>query len=227
MIRRLLKTWLTYRPLDLTRAVRDQLKRPELAGMPVCPVDEGDLLFQLIRNNDCLHCLETGFGTGSTALYMLSAQSAPEASVISIDWSPKAFNQLGRNTIDHSGMTARHTHIETVSQKALAGMMLAGRRFDFILFDGWRRSDHLLYETYLMNQLLEAGGIFFMDDAVRPAYRQSARLVTEIYGYQEIDYAAYGLGWQNRLYHILTRRHLTRPFRAFRKQTDTPDSFHE
>lgn len=227
MIRRILKAWLTYHPLDLTRPVRDQLQRPELSGMPVCPVDEGDLLFQLVRNNDCQSCLETGFGTGSTALYMLSAQSTPEATVTSVDWSPKAFNQLGRDTIDQSGMAGRHTHIENVSQKALAELMLADRRFDFILFDGWRRTDHLLYETYLMDQLLAVGGIFFMDDAVRPAYRQAAALVTDIYGYQEIDYAAYGLGWKNRLYHILTRRHLTRPFRAFRKLTDTPDSFHE
>lgn len=227
MIRQLLKSWLTYKPKAETGIVRQQLARPALNGFPFCPPDEGDLLFSLIREQECRDMLETGFGTGSTALYMLHASEPLAGTVTSIDWSPTEFNQLGRDTVSASGMQDRHRHIEKLSQLALPELMLAGKQFDCVLFDGWRRTDHLIFELFAANRMLRTGGIFFMDDTIRKPYRAAIRILLEEYGYREVDYAAHGIGWKNRLFHILVRRSLHRPFRAFIKQRETEDSFHD
>jgi predicted O-methyltransferase YrrM len=227
MLRRFLKNLLAYRPSGETADVRRLLDRPDLAGRPFCPPDEGDLLFRLIRRHECRDMLETGFGTGSTALYMLSASAPLGGKVTSIDWSPTEFNRLGRETVALSGHGDRHEHIEKLSQLALPELMLSGRRFDCVLFDGWRRTDHLVFELFAANRMLRTGGVFFMDDTIRKPYRAAIRILLGTYGYREVDYAAFGLGWRNRLYHVLVRRSLHRPFRAFIKIAETEDSFHD
>ena len=76
---------------------------------------------------------------------------------------------------------------------------------------------------YFFNQLLERGGAIAFDDSYMPSVRKAIRLLKRYYGYEEVDYAAHNQSFRLRVFHILTRRSLHRPYRALTKTFDTEE----
>jgi len=187
------------------------------------PHYEGDLIFSLILEGGYSHCLETGFATGSTAVYMLFATKEVEGTVVSIDIAGQQRNDLGLRNVERSGFKRRHTFLENDSIRVLAKFMLEERGFDFVYIDGWKTFDHLAFELYAVDQMLETGGVVFFDDTYLPSVRQSIRMLQRSFAYEEVDYTRYGENWRLRLRHVLTMRSIFRPFRAFRKTCPTSD----
>jgi predicted O-methyltransferase YrrM len=212
-MRGLIKKILTYKPSAATTSVRRLLREGAEPSRPYCPDWEGDFLWTAIKENGYRRAAETGFGTGSTAAYMLDALPA-DGSLVSIDWSADNFNHIGRQTIERLGAAKRHTLIEEQSWRVLPRLLAGGREFDLVFIDGWKTFDYLAYELFLFNRMLAVGGMIVFDDSYLPAVRKAARLLKRHYGYREADY---GDGWRLRLFHVLTRRSLHRPFRALQK----------
>src|SRR5262245_35855340 len=136
MIRRLAKAALRYEPLAETRNIRALIAHDRVAGRPYCPEDEGDLIYGLIRDGGYKHCLQTGFGTGSTALYMLHAVGS-NGRVISIDWSDTNFNEVGKTNLKRAGLCRQHTLIEESSHAVMPRFSKADS-IGFVFIDGWK-----------------------------------------------------------------------------------------
>ena len=147
MIKRWLKEYLRYHPLRETMFVREIIEEMRESDLPYCPSWEGDLIWSLITLNHYSRCLETGFGTGSTALYMLDAVG-DHGDVVSIDISPASFNEIGSKNLRRAGIQRRHSLIEEPSERVLPKFFLEGRSFDFVFIDGWKTFDHLALEIY-------------------------------------------------------------------------------
>ena len=215
-----LKRSLAYSPLAETEPARSFVERARTPGMPYCPVFEGDLLHALISRHRLKRCLETGFGTGSTAIYMLYAVAPHAGDVVSIDRGANSFNEIGRANLEAAGMAGSHQLIEENSNRAIPRLYLDGERFDLIFVDGWKTFDHLAFEIYQMVRMLNVGGFMVFDDSQLPGVRQAIRLLERFYWFDEIRYADYGQGLALRIYLALTTRHPVRPYRALRKAVD-------
>jgi len=219
MIKRFVKQALRYEPDDETRDVRRIIQDSPVSGRPYAPDDEGDLIFRLITRNNYRHCIETGFGTGSTALYMLAATQITGGSVVSIDWSEQNFNDIGRRTIAKSQFADRHSLIEAPSFLPMSEFLRDKKPIDFVFIDGWKSFDYLAYELFIINRLLRDDGCIMFDDSHLPGVRRAVSLLKHHYGYREIDYAQYGEPLSLRIFQCLTRRSLFRPYRALQKVT--------
>jgi predicted O-methyltransferase YrrM len=219
----ILKKALRYTPLDETERVRQAIERVDVEALPYCPSFEGDLLFSLIRENKSEKCLETGFHTGSTALYLAAAIADHNGHVTSICLDDDETVERGLNLLDREGYTDNHRLIRQNSNKALPELYLSGEQFDFVFMDGWKTFDHMVFEVYLLNQMLTRGGIISFDDSYMPSVRKVISLLKRYYGYQEVDYAAHNQSLSLRLYQILTRRSFHRPYRALKKTSATED----
>ena len=66
------KRLLAYQPLVATEGVRRLLSQTYEVAAPYCPPAEGDLLYTLVTTHRLARCLQVGFATGSTALYLLA-----------------------------------------------------------------------------------------------------------------------------------------------------------
>jgi predicted O-methyltransferase YrrM len=218
-----IKRFLAYRPLSETAEARERIAREAIPGYPFCPPDEGDFLHALIAGHGAKACLETGFGTGRTAIYMLHATRAVAGTVTSVDWSPDRFNRIGREVVARSPDARRHRLIEEPSEDVLPRLHLAGETFDFVFVDGWKSFDQLAFEAFLLDRMLPVGGVICYDDAATPSVRGAIRLLKAYYGYAEVPRRASGGEWRQRLFEILTRRTFRRPYRALRKTVATAD----
>ena len=222
-LKRIVKNALRYEPLCSSEPARRLVDSARTEGKPYCPDSEGDLIHSLISTYQYGRCLETGFGTGSTAVYMLHAAEPFDGEIVSVDWSEANFNHLGRALLKRSNMASRHRLIEKDSNKAIPELYLAGERFDFIFIDGWKTFDHLLFELFMMNRMLNPGGAIVFDDSWLPSVRRAIRLLKRHYGYDEVDYRLHNHGWRLRLFQALTTASLHRPYRAVRKVLDVED----
>ena len=156
MIKRILKQLLAYRALRETAPIRSFLDSVRSPDYPYCPNWEGDLIWSLIQKNDYRRCLETEFGTGSTALYMLCAVSEG-GNVVSIDKPIGDFSDIGKRNLKRALFSGAHELIEESSQKTLPALYCNNREFDFIYLDGWKTFDHVAMEVYFAACVLRSG----------------------------------------------------------------------
>ena len=136
-LKRFIKYALRYRPLSETTGVRTALNAVSTNGLPYCPAYEGDLLFSLIRRNGYRKCLETGFHTGSTALYLTTAIADHGGQVTSICLDDDESVERGLRLLRAADHAEHHRLIRQNSNRALPELFLSGERFDFIFMDGW------------------------------------------------------------------------------------------
>lgn len=224
----LIKSLLRVEPLRETEEIRSYLETAASrhpSGHTFCytPRDEGDLIHSLILKWRLTRCLETGFATGSTALYMLFATKERDGTVVSIDSDEYDLNRVGVANIGGSQMGSRHQLIEKDSSLVIPELYCAGETFDFFYVDGRKSFDHLAFELYMVDRMLSVGGIVMFDDTDMPGPRQAIRLLKRYYGFQEINYADYHQPWRLRLWQILTTRTFFRPYRALRKMSPTEE----
>jgi len=217
-IKALVRRLLAYSPDGRTAPVRERLATVSHRGRPYVPDHEGDLIFRLIADAGRPNCLEIGFGTGSTAAYMLAGIAAlGEGHVTSIDFSADNFNHLGKALV---GACESHTLIEENSNAVVPRLFGEGRRFDFVFVDGWKTFDHLTMEAYFLARMLTVGGAIMFDDAFMPSVHRVISLLKRFYDFKEVGYRDLGQGARLRLWLALIFRTSRRPYRALIKEHD-------
>lgn len=95
---------------------------------------------------------------------MASAVSGVGGSVVSIGTDSEADAAFGRELLRRAGLDSLHALIHENSNRALPKLHLTGKKFDFIYTDGWKTFDHLAFEVYLFNQILNMNGVIVFDD---------------------------------------------------------------
>ncbi len=222
-LKRHLTNFLKYRPLKETAPIREAIEARRLYGYPYCRPEEGDLLYLLLQEGERRDCLEMGFHTGSTALYMAASTADHGGHVTSVCLDNEADTARGEELLRENGVADRHRLLKDNSNRILPELFLAGEKFDFVFMDGWKTFDHLVMEIYFINQVLRTGGAVVFDDSYMPSVRQAIRLIKRYYGYTEVDYKKYRHRAKLRLFHILTYRTHHRPYRALIKLVDTAE----
>ena len=217
------KRLLAYQPLVATEGVRRLLSETYEVAAPYCPPAEGHLLYTLVTTHRLARCLQVGFATGSTAVYMLAGAVPLGGDVLSIDLPAAKFNALGLDNVERAGFASSHRLIEENSSLALPRLQASGACFDLVVVDGWKTFDHLAMEVYFLSRMLSVSGFMVFDDTKMPSVDRVVRMLVSHYGYEEIDYRAHGQPWGHGLLHVLTQKTLRRPYRAFQKTASEGD----
>jgi hypothetical protein len=76
--------------------------------------------------------------------------------------------------------------IEEPSHTALPQLLRMGRRFDFILIDGWHSFDYAFVDYFYADLLLNDGGLLLIDDAQGAQVHQVCRFVETHKPYQRL-----------------------------------------
>jgi hypothetical protein len=116
-------------------------------------------VFPRFRGNTA-EILEVGSFEGRSALFFLNY--FPGSHITCVDFfHPKYGDRFDANLV---GFEDRLTKIKGVGSIAMNGMLLNGRRFDFIYIDGGKRRDTALVHCILAWNLLKVGGLLIWDD---------------------------------------------------------------
>ena len=213
----IIKKFFEYDPLIETAAVRSVISRKKAVKSATCPFHEGDFLYLLIRDNKFRDCLETGFKTGSTALYMAFGVAKEKGSVTSICTDEPETAKIGLSLLADLDCLQFHTLINKNSNTALPELFYSRKNFDLVYVDGWKTFDHLVMEIYFINQMLRKGGIIVLDDSYMPSVRKVILILLRYYNYKEISYVDYNQSYRIRASFVFQVQSIYAPYRAFEK----------
>jgi predicted O-methyltransferase YrrM len=156
-------------------------------------VEEGELLSRLIAERKPRVSLEVGLAFGISALFICEAMKAstPDPRHIVIDPAqnaPAYWQGVGLANLERAGYGGFVEFIEKPSQIALPALVAAGRRIDFAFIDGEHTFDHVLFDFFFIDQLLNVGGVVVFDDAAWPSIRRVARFVATNRNYKIVGH---------------------------------------
>jgi predicted O-methyltransferase YrrM len=143
--------------------------------------DEAEFLERVVREARPTTTLEVGLAMGCSALAIGEAtRDVPGAHHIVIDPRQNAqplWGGIGLHHLERAGFRARTTFLELPSHRALAQLENEGRRIQFAFIDGFHTFDYALVDFFLIDRLLDVGGLVAFDDADWPSVRRAVRYV--------------------------------------------------
>lgn len=143
--------------------------------------DEAEFLGRVVRALEPRTTLEVGLAMGCSALAICDALSGtPQARHIVLDPRQHArplWGGIGLHNLSRAGFTPRVEFHEQPSYRGLAALEAAGRRIQFAFIDGFHTFDYTLVDFFLIDRLLDVGGLVAFDDADWPSVRRVVRYV--------------------------------------------------
>lgn len=152
---------------------------------------EGLVLWYLARQLRPEIVVETGFGRGGSAAFLLTALAPWNGRVISVDPAFRHWAGLtGLEYIASLGASDRHRVVEEASEFALPDMIKSQTIADLKLsyVDGSHHFDGTLFDFMFLDKVTPVGGVIGIDDAHAPAVRTVTSFVANNLPYR-IHYA--------------------------------------
>jgi len=137
-------------------------------------LDQGHLLFYLARKLMPLVTLETGFGYGMSACFMLAAHRMNNIGSVHISIDPHFrywTNGVGLFTLKRLGLSDLHHLIERPSGHVLPRLKLPkeSKKLQLSFIDGNHLFDFALVDFFYIDQLTQHEGLIVFDDVSSPA----------------------------------------------------------
>jgi len=151
----------------------------------------GQWLRDTIIREGAERTIETGFGLGITALFMIEGtieaaqlRGCPEgAGHTAVDPDQRCgFDCAGLLNIEGAGVGARLELIEEDSMLALPQLIGSGRQFDLAFVDGEQSFEASLADTVFMLRLVRPGGLVVIDDQSLAPVRSATDFVIKNLG---------------------------------------------
>jgi predicted O-methyltransferase YrrM len=148
--------------------------------------------------------LEVGLAYGVSALFICDAlvanggrkHIAIDPYQLGIDSMPfeagrsasgVGFAGLGLLNLERAGYKDLVEFHNEPSYRALSRLEMSGERIDFAFIDGWHTFDYVMVAFFLVDRILNVGGIVVFDDALYPAIRKVARYVATHRRYTPVE----------------------------------------
>jgi predicted O-methyltransferase YrrM len=142
---------------------------------------EYERLRELVEACRPKHTLEIGMANGGSAVTICAVlQRLGGGRHVAIDPFQTAENGWagrGLQALRASGVDKFLELIEEFGYLALPRLVREGRRFDFILIDGWHSFDYTLIDVFYSDLLLADGGILAIHDTAWPAVYRACRFI--------------------------------------------------
>lgn len=143
--------------------------------------DEAELLTRVVRELKPRASLEIGLAMGCSALAICDAL-AGQQQARHIVMDPRQHAQplwggIGLHNLARAGFTPLIDFLELPSHRGLAQLEAEGRRVQFAFIDGFHTFDFALVDFFLIDRLLDVGGMVAFDDADWPSVKRVVRYV--------------------------------------------------
>lgn len=150
------------------------------------PYEEGQAIYNLIRQVKPAHTLEIGLAYGISTLFICQAlQDNGMGQHSAIDpMAIKLWGSLGLLNVQRAGLEPRLRFLEASSHVALPELLRQQERFEVAFIDGCHRFDYTLLEYFYLDKLLPVGGHLIFDDLDRPAIRKALAFILRNRNYQ-------------------------------------------
>jgi predicted O-methyltransferase YrrM len=144
---------------------------------------------RLVRDLGFTSTLETGMAYGLSTLAICGVhEQRGEGSHIAIDpYQSTDWRGIGVLNLERAGLSARARVIEARSDEALPRLRNEGLRIDFALIDGLHLFDATLVDFYLIDQLMDVGGVVVFHDTWMPAVAQAVAYVQANRAYEPVE----------------------------------------
>jgi predicted O-methyltransferase YrrM len=167
--------------------------------------EEGAELQSLVRRCRAAVTLEIGLAYGISALFICEALAANggrkhividpyQLGVVTTAFTAGpshtarvGFDGLGLLNLERAGYKDLVEFHNEPSYRALGRLEAAGERIDFAFIDGWHTFDYVMVDFFLVDRLLNVGGIVVFDDTFYPAIRKVARYIATHRRYEPIE----------------------------------------
>ena len=143
--------------------------------------DEAEFLGRVVRELKPVTTLEVGLAMGCSALAICEA-IAGTANARHIVMDPRQnarplWGGIGLHNLARAGFSPLVEFHEEPSFRALARLETERRRIQFAFIDGFHTFDFTLVDLFLIDRLLDVGGLVAFDDADWPSVRRVVRYV--------------------------------------------------
>lgn len=149
--------------------------------------DEASFLEGVVRAARPPTTLEVGLAMGCSALAICEATTdLPGARHIVMDPRQTAeplWGGIGLHHLEQAGFLERVEFHELPSHRALSALEARGQRVQFAFIDGFHTFDYTLVDFFLIDRLLDVGGLVAFDDADWPSVRRVVRYVATNHAY--------------------------------------------
>lgn len=134
---------------------------------------DGEFIYNFLKNKKIKKTLETGFGSGISTAYIISATKSNH---IAIDpFEKKNFNNLGLENIKKLGLSKFLRLEKDFSHNVLPKLLDEGIKIDFAFIDGMHLFDYIMLDLFYIDKLLNNNGYILFHDNWMP----STRLVSD------------------------------------------------
>jgi predicted O-methyltransferase YrrM len=156
------------------------------AALPRAHADE---LSRLVREHGAVRTLETGMAFGLSTLAICAVHEARgEGAHVAIDpYQSTDWRGIGVLNLERAGLSSRARVIESRSDEALPRLRDEGLRIDFGLIDGLHLFDATLVDFYLIDRIMDVGGVVVFHDTWMPAVAEAVAYVETNRAYSRLE----------------------------------------
>ncbi len=164
--------------------IYEKLEIPENDRPTSIQKEEGEWLYNFLKEKDLKNTLEIGFAYGCSAAYIMSAT---ESSHVAIDPYQEHYKNLGAKNIEKLNLSQHLRLLTELSHIALPKLLIEGAKMDLAFIDGGHRFDDIFIDWFYCDHLLNQQGYIFFDDAwMESTQRVAAFVRTNRKDYEEL-----------------------------------------
>jgi predicted O-methyltransferase YrrM len=162
---------------------------------------EGIFLYDLIKDNNYLKCLEIGMANGLSGLYICQAlkenkekviNKDKEAYLVSMDpFQKEQWDNAAINHIKSAGLSNFSIYVKEKSYNGMPKILNQLNNeeiqpFDLIFIDGMHLFDYTLIDFFYADLLLRKGGVIVLDDIKHPNVKACLNYIKTNYAHYKI-----------------------------------------